>query len=381
MTDRYERRRELPADVEPALEPEQPAGAPADAGDDPVREQVAQALESNVLLQYGFSKATRLSRAGQLQDAAQEYGKLAVATAAKPALQGLALVLRAEMLLRDPPTVLDIPAARAAMEQAQSLGAPVREWTFTLGLLALREDRLDDARELLMSSFGAAHQPQEAAAYLAAVEARRGDVDAGREWLALARENGPAWRSPEAEIALRDPDDPVAALRAAAAEHPEEYWLRLALARELTSAGRHDELTELTSAMAVDTTIPERFRAVAALGAARTLLLHADDDRVSEAMSLAGQARTLAPKALAVWEVLALGFCRQGRYRRAAAAARRVGRADADSATSAYVRAWALGARHTGGRKREQAVALLADAVAKDPGWPLRDRVEATLTS
>ena len=211
MTDRHERRGELPADVEPALQPERPADLDANA--DPSRDQVAQALESNVLLQYGFSKATRLSRAGQLEEAAQEYGKLAVATAGKPALQGLALVLRAEMLLRDPPTVFDLPGARAAMEQAQTLGAPVREWTFVLGLLALREDRLDDARDLLMSSYTAAHQPQEAAAYLAATEGRRGDVAAGREWLALARENGPAWRSPEAEIALRDPDDPVAALR------------------------------------------------------------------------------------------------------------------------------------------------------------------------
>ena len=84
-----------------------------------------------------------------------------------------------------------------------------------------------------------------------------------------------AWRSPEAEIALRDPGDPVAALRAAAAEHPEEYWLRLALARELTAAGRHDELVETTRELAADRDLPERFRAVAALGAARTLLLHA----------------------------------------------------------------------------------------------------------
>ncbi len=117
------------------------------------------------------------------------------------------------MLLRDPPTVLDVPPARAALEQAQALEAPAREWTFTLGMLALREGRLTEARRPLVRSFTSGHQPQEAAAYLAIVDARLGDREAGRQWLELARENGAAWRSPEAEIALRAPDDPVAALR------------------------------------------------------------------------------------------------------------------------------------------------------------------------
>jgi tetratricopeptide (TPR) repeat protein len=364
--------RELPADVEPLLDPDtapEPEGPP-----DPIREQIARDLEANVLLQYAFSKASRLSRGGQLEEAAAEYAKLAGATADRPALRGLALVLRAEMLLRDPPTVLDVAGARAALEQAQKLEAPAREWTFTLGMLALREARLQEARDLLTSSFTSGHQPQEAAAYLAATAARLGDQDAGRQWLALARENGPAWRSPEAEIALRHPDDPILALQEAAAEHPEEFWRRLALARELTAAGRHPELVVLTSAMAIDSDVPERFRAVAALGAARSLLLHGDDERVPEAMRLAAQARALAPKALAVWDVLALGYCRQRQFRRAAAAAKRVGRAEPGSATSAYVRAWAMAAQ---GRRRDRAAELLAAAVERDPTWPLRARVEA----
>ncbi len=336
---------------------------------DPVREKIARDLETNVLLQYAFSKAARFSRAGQLTEAAGEYAKLAGATD-KAHLRALALVLQAEMLLRDPPTVLDTATARRALEQAHALGAPEREWTFTLGMLALREDRLAEAHELLLRSFTADHQPQEAAAYLAVVEARSGDVAAGRQWLELARENGEAWRSPEAEIALRDPDDPVAALRAAATERPEEYWLRLALARELTAAARHDELVETTRAMAADRDLPERFRAAAALGAARTLLLHDGDDRVPEAMKLAGQARALVPKSLAVWEVLALGYCREGRYRRAAGAARRVLRADAGSVTARYVQAWALGARGS----TERARSALAEAIERDPAWPLRAR-------
>jgi tetratricopeptide (TPR) repeat protein len=364
--------RELPDDVEPALQPD-PQQPDGDETDDPIRGQITRDLEANVLLQYAFSKASRLSRAGQLEEAAGEYAKLAGATADKPALRGLALVLRAEMLLRDPPTVLDVAGARAALEDAQKLAAPVREWTFTLGMLALREGRLQDARDLLTRSFTSGHQPQEAAAYLAATAAALGDREAGRQWLELARENGPAWRSPEAEIALRHPDDPILALQEATAEHPEEFWLRLALARELTAAGRHLELIGLTSAMATDTEVPERFRAVAALGAARSLLLYADDDQVPEAMRLATQARALAPKALAVWDVLALGYCRQRQFRRAAAAAKRVGRAQPGSATSAYVRAWAMAAQ---GRKHDRVTALLAVAVERDPSWPLRARVE-----
>lgn len=336
---------------------------------DPVREKIARDLETNVLMQYAFSKAARFSRAGQLTEAATEYAKLAGATD-KAHLRALALVLQAEMLLRDPPTVLDTDAARTALEQAHTLGAPEREWTFTLGMLALREDRLTEARDLLRRSYSDGHQAQEAAAYLAVACARGGDVPAGREWLELAREQAEAWRSPEAEIALRDPADPVASLRAAAAEHPQEYWLRLALARELTTAGRHDELVETTREMAADRDLPERFRAMAALGAARTLLLYAGDEQVAEAMKLAGQARALAPKSLAVWEVLSLGYCRQGNFRRAALAARRVLRADTDSATARYVRAWALGARGS----CEHAAAALAEAIERDPEWPLRTR-------
>jgi tetratricopeptide (TPR) repeat protein len=338
---------------------------------DPVREKIARDLDSNVLMQYAFSKAARLSRAGQLVEAAAEYGKLA-GSADKPHLRALALVLQAEMLLRDPPTVLDTATARAALEQAHALRAPEREWTFTLGMLALREDRLVEARDLFRRSYGEGHQAQEAAAYLAVVEARAGDVGAGRQWLQLAREEAEAWRSPEAEIALRDPSDPVASLRAAAAEHPEEYWLRLALARELTTAGRHDELVETTREMAADRELPERFRAVAALGAARALLLHAGDERVAEAMKLAGQARALAPKSLAVWEALSLGYCRQGNFRRAAGAAKRVLKADDDSVTARYVQAWALGERGDCDRAR----AAISEAVERDPTWPLREKAE-----
>jgi tetratricopeptide (TPR) repeat protein len=338
---------------------------------DPVREKITRDLETNVLMQYAFSKAARFSRAGQLVDAAAEYGKLAGA-ADKPHLRALALVLQAEMLLRDPPTVLDTATARSALEQAHALGAPEREWTFTLGMLALREDRLVEARDLLRRSYGDGHQAQEAAAYLAVVEARAGDVAAGRQWLELAREEAEAWRSSEAEIALRDPNDPVGSLRAAAAEHPDEYWLRLALARELTTAGRHDELVETTREMAADRELPERFRALAALGAARTLLLHAGDESVPEAMKLAGQARALAPKSLAVWEALSLGYCRQGNFRRAAGAAKRVLKADSDSATARYVQAWAFGARGECDRAR----AALAGAVSGDPEWPLREKAE-----
>ncbi len=363
--------RELPGGVEPALEPAQPTVSGPAA--DPVRERITRELDTNVLLQYAFSKATRMSRAGQLAEAAEEYEKLAGATKSKPELRGLALVLRAEMLLRDPPTVLDTVGAREALDAAQSLPTPLLEWTFTLGMLALREGRLAAARPLLVTSFTSGHQPQESAAYLSVVDARLGDTAAARQWLELARENGAAWRSPEAEVALRNPGDPVSALRDAAAERPEEFWLRLALARELSAAARHDELVEVTRGLATDADVPERFRAVAALGAARTLLLHAPDDRIGEAMKLIGQARTLAPKALGVWDVMALGLCRQGHFRRAAAAAGRVIKADPEPATPHYVRAWALAA---GGGKRRCSAAetALKEGIARDPTWPLRSR-------
>ncbi len=346
-----------------------PGAQPAQDEPDPIRRRITRDLDKNVMLQYAFSKAARLSRGGQLADAAAEYAKLAAA-ADKPHLRALAYVLQAEMLLRDPPTVLDTASARSALEQAHALGPPEQEWTFTLGMLALREDRFDEARDLFRRSFSAGHQPQEAAAYLAVAEARSGELDVGRQWLELAREYGEAWRSPEAEVALRDPADPVASLRAAIAEHPEEYWLRLALARELTTAGRGDELVETTRDMAADRELPERFRATAALGAARTLLLHAGDARVAEAMKLAEQARTLAPKSLAVWEVLSLGYCREGHFRRAAGAARRVLRADPDSVTARYVRAWAFAGRGA----CDQARSALAEAIASDPHWPLREK-------
>ncbi len=355
---------------DPASAPDQDLDPDIETAD-PVREKITRDLDTNVLMQYAFSKAARFSRSGQLVEAAAEYAKLGGA-ADKPHLRALALVLQAEMLLRDPPTVLDTAGARAALERAHALGAPEREWTFTLGMLALREDRLVEARDLLRRSYGDGHQAQEAAAYLAVVEARAGDVAAGRQWLELAREEAEAWRSPEAEIALRDPDDPVASLRAAAADHPDEYWLRLALARELTSAGRHDELVDTTRQMAADRDLPERFRATAALGAARTLLLHAGDERIGEAMKLAGQARALAPKSLAVWEALALGYCRQGNFRRAAGAAKRVLKAESDSVTARYVQAWALGGRGACDRAR----ASLAEAVERDPEWPLRSKAE-----
>ncbi len=380
--------RELPPGVEPSLQsdfPAPPGGDSSASGDetgvgqelpvDPIREQITRDLDSNVLLQYGFSKAARMSRAGQLADAAKEYAKLSGATE-KPGLRALAFVLQAEMLLRDPPTVLDTQTARAALEQAQQLGAPVYEWTFTLGMLALREDRLTDARELFMKSYVADHQPQEAAAYLAVVEAKLGASTVGRQWLALAREEGPTWRSPEAEIALRDPADPPKALREAAREHPDEFWLRLALARELTTAGRHDELVEVTRSIAADPSVPERFQAVAAVGAARTLLLYAGDERIGEAMKLAMQARALSPKSIGVWEVIGLGYCRQGRYRRAMGTARRVIRVDPESATPYYVRAWALAARGNGQRAR----ASLEQGISRDPQWPLRDRATEAVT-
>ena len=366
--------RELPSGVDPMLqgEPDDDSGvAGPDSGlpIDPIRERITRDLDANVLLQYAFSKAARMSRAGQLEDAAKEYAKIAGA-GGKPEVRALAHVLRAEMLLRDPPTVLDTQAARGALESAQQLGAPVLEWTFTLGMLALREARLDEARPLFIRSYTADHQPQEAAAYLAVLEAQAGDRPAAIQWLEMAREVGPAWRSPEAEIALRNPADPPAALREAAADHPEEFWLRLALARELTTVGRHDELIEVTKSIAADDTVPERFRAVAALGAARSLMLYAGPERLSEAMKLTAQARTLAPKSLSVWEVIGLGYCLQGRYRRAAGASRRVIRADPEPATPYYVRAWALAER--GSKQRAQAA--LAEAVKRDPDWPLRQR-------
>jgi Flp pilus assembly protein TadD len=68
--------------------------------------------------------------------------------------------------------------------------------------------------------------------------------------------------------------------------------------------------------------------------------------------------------------VLSLGFCREGRFRRAAAAARRVLRADAESATARYVRAWALAARGS----KDGAEAALTEAIKRDPDWPLRGR-------
>jgi tetratricopeptide (TPR) repeat protein len=343
----------------------------ADLAPDPIREQIARDLDANVMLQFAFSKATRLSRGGQLEEAAAEYAKIAGATN-KPGVRGFALLLQAEMLLRDPGTVLDTAAARTALEKAQALDPPVREWTFTLGMLALREGRLDEARPLLVRSFTADHQPQEAAAYLAIVDAGLGDRVAAEQWLELARESGAAWRSPEAEIAIRNPEDPVAALVEAAAEHPEEFWLRLALARELTAAHRRDELVAVTRELASDESVPERFRAVAALGAARTLLLYEGDERIGEAMKLVAQARVLAPKSLGVWEVLGLGWCREGHFRRAAGAARRVIKADEQATTAYYVRAWALAGRG----KKNLAEAALAAGISRDPESPLRRRAE-----
>ncbi len=374
---------ELPRDIQPAVELLKADHAEADTGTDttpeqapdlapdPIREQITRDLDANILLQYAFSKATRLSRAGQLEQAAAEYAKIAGATH-KPGIKGFALLLQAEMLLRDPGTVLDTATARAALEQAQALEPPTREWTFTLGMLALREGRLEDARPLFVRSFTADHQPQEAAAYLAIVDAGLGDVTAGRQWLELARESGAAWRSPEAEIALRNPQDPVAALLEAAAEHPEEFWLRLALARELTAALRHAELVEVTQALAADSSVPERFRAVAALGAARTLLLYEGDERIGEAMKLLAEARRLVPKSLGLWEVLGLGWCRQKRFRQAAGAARRLIKADPGSSTGYYLRAWALAGRH----KKDVAEAALLRALSLDPASPLRRRAE-----
>lgn len=366
--------RDIPSGIDPALEGDSDddsnvSGGLSELPTDPIREQITRDLDSNVLLQYAFSKAARMSRAGRLEEAAKEYGKISGA-ASKPEVRALAHVLRAEMLLRDPPTVLDTETARLVMEAAQKLGPPVLEWIFTLGLLALREGRLEDARPLFARCYASDHQPQEAAAYLAVVEARLGDRAAGVQWLELAREEGPAWRSPEAEIAIRDPADPPAALREAAAEHPGEYWLRLALARELTTAGRHGELIEVTRTLASDEDVPERFRAVAALGAARSLMLYAGPEQLEEAMKLAGQARALAPKSLSVWEVLGLGYCLQGHFRRAAGAARRVIRADTEPATPYYVRAWSLAERGA----KQRAEAALAEAVKRDPEWPLRQR-------
>ena len=376
------RESEMPPIADPSLVPLtaesgddlEPAELAADLLSDPIREQIARDLDSNVLLQYAFSKATRLSRGGQLEEAAAEYAKIAGATN-KPGIRGFALLLQAEMLLRDPGTVLDTAAARSALEKAQPLEPPTREWTFTLGMLALREGRLEEARPLLVRSFTAEHQPQEAAAYLAIVDAGLGDRVAAEQWLELARESGAAWRSPEAEIAIRNPDDPVAALTAAAAEHPEEFWLRLALARELTAAHRRDELVSVTRELASDESVPERFRAVAALGAARTLLLYEGDERVGEAMKLTAQARVLAPKSLGVWEVLGLGWCREGHFRRAASAARRVIKADQTATTAYYVRAWALAAPKKS-RKRKEAESALAAGISRDPDSPLRRKAQ-----
>jgi tetratricopeptide (TPR) repeat protein len=374
----------MPPIADPSVEPltaesgddVDPAEQASDQAPDPIREQIARDLDANVLLQYAFSKATRLSRGGQLEEAAAEYAKIAGATN-KPGIRGFALLLQAEMLLRDPGTVLDTAAARGALEKAQALEPPVREWTFTLGMLALREGRLADARPLLVRSFTSDHQPQEAAAYLAIVEAGLGDRVAGAQWLELARENGAAWRSPEAEIAIRSPEDPVGALTAAAADHPEEFWLRLALARELTAAHRRDELVSVTRELASDVSVPERFRAVAALGAARTLLLYEGDARIDEAMKLTAQARVLAPKSIGVWEVLGLGWCREGHFRRAAGAARRVIKADETATTAYYVRAWALAARG----KKDLAQTALAAGISRDPDSPLRRKAQDAVTA
>src|ERR1700759_854167 len=100
------------------------------------------------MLQYAFSKAARLSRAGQLAEAATENAKIAGA-AGKPHLRALAYVLQAEMVLRYPPTFLETAGARAALEEPPALGPPEREWMFTLGMLALRDDQLLEALDLL----------------------------------------------------------------------------------------------------------------------------------------------------------------------------------------------------------------------------------------
>ena len=66
--------RERPADVEPLLDPD--TAGETEGPPDPIREQITRDLEENVLLQYAFSKASRLSRAGSSSEAAAEYAKL-----------------------------------------------------------------------------------------------------------------------------------------------------------------------------------------------------------------------------------------------------------------------------------------------------------------
>ena len=213
------------------------------------------------MLQYGFSKAARLSRAGQLAEAAEEYAKLAAA-ADKPHLSALAFVLQAEMLLRDPPTVLDTQAARerprtgsrarrtrARMDlHARHAGAAGRPPRPRRGTCYGARSRKATSRKKLRPT---SPSPKPAP------ESRRSD---GNGWSSPAN-TGRRGAHPKPRSRCGIPATPSRALRAAIAEHPEEYWLRLALARELTTAGRHDELVETNREMAADRELPERFRA------------------------------------------------------------------------------------------------------------------------
>ena len=63
-------------------------------------------------------------------------------------------------------------------------------------------------------------------------------------------------------------------------------------------------------------------------------------------MKLAGAGPGACPEIAGVWEVLGLGYCRQGHFRRAAGAARRVHSGGSPiPRLPYYVRAWALAAR------------------------------------
>ena len=167
------------------------------------------------------------------------------------------------MLLRDPPTVLDIAGARAALEQAHELEAPVAGVDLHARHARPARSRLQEARRPAVRSFTSGPS----AAGGRGLSGGRGSParrPGGRVAVARsARENGAAWRSPEAEIALRNPDDPVLACEAAC--RASRGVLAAARARPRTDRrGAARRARCVTSAMATDSEVPERFRAVAA---------------------------------------------------------------------------------------------------------------------
>ena len=176
---------------------------------DPVREQIARDLDANVLLQYAFSKAARLSRAGQLEEAAAEYAKIAGRDEANRACGALRFCSRPRCCcaIRHGARHRRRPCgARKGPDRSirRPGNGPSRSGCWRCGKDGSTRP-VDLLRAQLHSRPPAAGGGRLSGGRRSARSAIR---DAARQWLELARENGAAWRSPEAEIAIRNPRGP-----------------------------------------------------------------------------------------------------------------------------------------------------------------------------